>query len=144
METKDSVYYRGNRDYLPVTLEIESMGIKSSIELPWDVGGHDLVEAFYALLSTYFEKELILLWFKIFAAREDLHNAPKLKNDLTISLKSDDLVMTSELKWHNTISDLLMVFRSITIGMTFGEDAAYDMLKDFIEEKCPEEIEKEG
>lgn len=143
MEPKDSVYYNGNCDYPPVTLEIESIGIKSSIELHWDCSGDDLVDAFYALLSTYFEKELILLWFKIFAAREDLRNAPKLGNDLTISLKSDDLVMTSELKWNNTISDLLRVFRSITIGMTFGEDVVYDMLRDFIEEKCPEEIEKE-
>ena len=138
MEPKDSVYYNGNCDFPPVTLEIESMGIKSSIELHWDANGNDLVEAFYTLLSTYFEKELILLWFKIFAAREDLRNAPKLKNDLTISLKSDDLVMTSELKCNNTISDLLRVFRSITIGMTFGEDVVYDVLKDFTEEKCPE------
>ena len=119
------------------------MGIKSSIELHWDCNGNDLVEAFYALLSTYFEKELILEWFKIFAAREDLSNVPKLGNDITISLKSDQLVMTSELKWNNTISDLLRVFRSITIGMTFGEDVVYDMLRDFVEEKWPDKIEME-
>lgn len=52
MEPKDSEYYLGNRDYPPTILSIKNDNKVINIELSWDAGLNDLLDAFYGALVT--------------------------------------------------------------------------------------------
>lgn len=47
MENKNSEYYLGNRDTLPVILSLKTDKQVINIELPWDAGMEELCQAFY-------------------------------------------------------------------------------------------------
>lgn len=47
MENKNSEYYLGNHDTLPVILSLKTDNQVINIELPWDAGMEELCQAFY-------------------------------------------------------------------------------------------------
>ena len=47
MENKESAYYLGLRNALPIIVSVKISGITNEIELPWDTTGIDVLEAVY-------------------------------------------------------------------------------------------------
>ena len=61
MEAKESPYYLGNRDCVPTLLSLKTDNKVINIELPWDAGLDDLLDAFYgALVSMTFHPEIVI------------------------------------------------------------------------------------
>ena len=61
METKDSEYYMGNREQLPIILSLKNSNGVITYELPWDAGADDIINAVYsAMVGMTFSPEGIL------------------------------------------------------------------------------------
>lgn len=69
METKENPYYYGNPDCPPTILEFKSHHAPiSHIEMPWDAGVEDVLQALYgAMVTASFQPTSILRCMKEFA-----------------------------------------------------------------------------
>ena len=48
MESKDSEYYMGNREQLPMVLALKNSNSIITYELPWDAGADEILNAVYS------------------------------------------------------------------------------------------------
>lgn len=139
METKESPYYMGNRDLLPIVIETEYNGIVMTHELPWDAGGERIMLAFYSSLVTYFGNEETLNVFADYAKRVNPYESKhkiELKSDFRISIKSDNNVLTTIVRknWGITCFDVMRAFHGALLALTWDYDQVYDMIGEFAAE----------
>lgn len=143
MENRESEYYLGNRNNLPIIVSVKISGISYSEELPWDATGVDVLEAIYAGLCLHNTKN-----HKIFNALDEFVEYTKNIEDDIDSKYMDELIWKIEyikiktsskivyLKFDSTVvttKTLLTAIQSALIGLGYEMESSYECFSSFVD-----------
>lgn len=152
MENRESEYYLGNRNNLPISVSVKIAGIIYSEELAWDATGVDILQSIYAGLCLHNTKN-----HKIFNAFDEFVKYTKHIGDDIESKYMDELIWkigyikikTSGkivcLKFDSSVvttKTLLTAIQSALIGLGYETESAYECFSSFVEINrfCDEDI----
>lgn len=151
MNKIDDPYYFGNNEFPPTILNF-TVGFETiTQELPWDISGDELTEAFVIDLLYLFDEKSILEVMKDFNPSVKSRPAfnSKMLEEITIQVKTGDKNITLKLGKYCNIPILLHAFVTICIKLTFEIETAYKMINEYAEyrleelESCKKEEDKE-
>ncbi len=152
MENRESEYYLGNRNNLPISVSVKIAGIIYSEELAWDATGVDILQSVYAGLCLRNTKN-----HKIFNAFDEFVKYTKYIGDDVERKYMDELIWkigyikikTSGkivcLKFDSSVvttKTLLTAIQSALIGLGYETESAYECFSSFVEINrfCDEDI----
>ena len=142
MENRESEYYLGNRNNLPIIVSVKISGIIYSEELPWDATGVDVLHAIYAGLCLHNTKN-----HKIFNALDEFAAYTKNIEDDIDSKYMDELIWKIEyikiktsnkivhLKFESSVvttKTLLIAIQSSLIGLGYETESSYACFSSFV------------
>lgn len=143
MENRESEYYLGNRNNLPIIVSVKISGISYSEELPWDATGVDVLQAIYAGLCLHNTKN-----HKIFNALDEFVKYTKNIEDDIDSKYMDELIWKIEyikiktsskivyLKFDSSVvttKTLLTAIQSALIGLGYEMESSYECFSSFVD-----------
>ena len=157
MENRESEYYLGTRNVLPINVSVKIAGITYEVELPWDTTGVDVLEAVYhgLCLNNNLKKHVVLnaaIEFIKFSQNPDIDT--EFNNLEEFCFKIENITFkTSEkiirLKFDSSVVSYKTIFTSVQsalIGLGFETESEYDCFKSFVDnnriydEECEEDI----
>lgn len=156
MENKESEYYLGGRNVLPLIVSVKISGITYEVELPWDTTGVDVLEAVYHGLcfNNNLKKHVVLnaaIEFIKFSQNPDIDT--EFNNLEEFCFKIENITFkTSEkiirLKFDSSVVSYKTIFTSVQsalIGLGFETESEYDCFIAFVDnnriydEECEED-----
>lgn len=154
MNNKDP-YYLGNDEYPAIQLSISSKGVTITKELHWDSSGEDMCEAFFVLLSYFYDPLIVLENMKAFGSKaqrvDNFYNCTGFlhQSDTVLVCKAGADRGNIEIKLDNgcTGIDLCRAFYTICVSLTYPPESIYEMMEQFADENLPqqkEEVENEN
>lgn len=152
MENRESEYFLGNRNNLPINVSVKIAGIIYSEELAWDATGVDILQSIYAGLCLQNTKN-----HKIFNAfAEFVKYTKNIEDDIEskymdeliwkigyIKIKTSDKIVC--LKFDSSVvttKTLLTAIQSALIGLGYETESAYECFSSFVEINrfCDEDV----
>lgn len=143
MENRESEYYLGNRNNLPIIVSVKISGIIYSEELAWDVTGVDILQSIYAGVCLQNTKN-----HKIFNAFDEFIEYTKNIDDDIESKYMDELIWKIEyikiktsgkivcLKFDSSVvttKTLLTAIQSALIGLGYETESSYECFSSFVD-----------
>lgn len=129
---KNDRYYLGNQDCPPTLLAIEGENEDLRLELPWDVSGDDLIEAFYSLLTHIFSESEVLALM----ANECEQPSEFAKGTLYLILKTGFRSSEIALRGNSVDAKMLIhAFVTACAAATFVREAMVELIETFAKEK---------
>lgn len=142
MENKESAYYFGGINALPITVSVKIPGITYEVELPWDATGVDVLEAVYHGLCFNSSKKHVVLN----AATEFIkfRQNPNIDTEFTnldeLCWKIENITFKTSvkiirLKFDSSVVPYKTIFTSVQsalIGLGFETESEYNCFKSFV------------
>lgn len=156
MENRESEYYLGGRNILPLIVSVKISGITYEVELPWDTNGVDVLEAVYHGLCLNNSKKYVVLNAAIeFIKFTENTNIDTEFNNLeelcyrieNITFKTSEKII--RLKFDSSVVSYKTIFTSVQsalIGLGFETESEYNCFISFVDnnriydEECEEDI----
>ena len=156
MENRESEYYLGVRNVLPVTVSVKIFCITYEVELPWDTTGVDVLEAVYHGLCLNSSKKHVVLNAAIefikFSQNPDIDTEFNNLEEFCfriehITFKTSEKII--RLKFDSSVVKYKTIFTSVQsalIGLGFETESDYECFRAFVDnnriydEECGEDI----
>ena len=151
MNNKDP-YYLGNDEYPAIQLTISSKGVTITKELHWDSSGRDMCEAFFVLLSYFYNPLVVLKTMKAFGSKtllvDNIYSCKSFlhQSDTVLTCKAGADRGNIEIQLNNICTgiDLCKAFHTICVSLTYHPESIYVMMEQFADENLSQQKEEEN
>lgn len=135
----ENPYYLGNRDYPPTVLILQVGKETITQELPWDVAGINLTEAFYvALTHTFCEKDILSVMSTVDDAQLNKINLPHILDDTSLTIKTGNKTTRIDCGAYVDVITLIRAYITATVSIGFSRDGIFEDLRGFAQARLEE------
>ena len=143
MENKESAYYLGGINALPMIVSVKIPGITYEVELPWDTTGVDVLEAVYHGLCLNSSKKHVVLnaAIEFIKFRQNPNIDTEFTNLDELCWKIENITFKTSvkiirLKFDSSVVPYKTIFTSVQsalIGLGFETESEYNCFKSFVD-----------